>query len=256
MSFYLTKISGCFYVDSCVILSEILGQNQQKMKKLRKDILTNGIDCFISKSVADEVTEKIQSTSNFLGNILKETIIVYLEDSITNPRDLTSINPTNNDLHILKEAFLTVNINIKYLNLITDPFRMVEEWLVEKFDDEISKNTKQTIGNIIINLTKIILQEVVKINMNYERIVQLEANYIHNSNQTPDNNTNRELQTLGIHRPDSDHISVIKSHFINTKENAIFLTLDFGIIKKWNLIKNVFDIIVCDPIYGLSHLRK
>lgn len=251
----MLKVSGCFYVDSCVIFSEILGQNQQKMKKLRKDVLANKIDCYISESVDDEVAEKIQRTINFLGNILKETIIVYLEDSITNPRDLMTIKPTNNDIHILKEAFLAINVNIRHLNLVTDPFRMVEEWLVEKFDDEISKKSKQTIGMIIIFLTKIILQEIVKINSNYERIVKLEADYIRNSNQTPDSYINAELQRLGIHRPDSDHISVMKSHFSNTTENAIFLTLDFGIIRKWELIKNYCDIIVCDPIYGLSHLR-
>lgn len=248
-------ISGCFYLDSCVVLSEILGQHSARMTKFKKDVKEYEITCYVSESVMKECEGKIKKTTDFLGGILKDVIIVYLE-GIRSPRKLDTAKVSNDDLHRIKEAFLTVNQTAREFDLITDPFQAVEEWIVEKLEREIAKPKGITLDEFVASLTATILDEINKLQSDFERIVELEADYITKSNQTPDPQVAQILVQNGIHQPDADHISVVASHQKNVGEKVIFLTFDYkSILLKWDRIRRVSNIICCDPIYGLSHLR-
>lgn len=248
-------ISGCFYLDSCVVLSEILRQHGSRMAKFKKDVKEYGITCYVSESVIKECESKIKKTTDFLGGILKNVIVVYLE-GITSPRKLDNAKVSNDDLHKIKEAFLTVNQTAREFDLITDPFQAVEEWIVEKLEKEIVKSKKITLAEFVTSLTATILQEINKLQSDFERIVELEADYITKSNQMPDPQVAQILVKNGIHQPDAGHISVVASHQKNVGGKAVFLTFDYKtILLRWDIIRRISDVICCDPIYGLSHLR-
>jgi len=253
----LHSVSGCFYLDSCIVLSEILGRNKARMDKLRNDVENYNIDCYIPQSVIDECEKKIKDTIDFLGNILRNVIVVYLEGVRTKERDLSSTKPSNEDLHILEKAFLTISQTIRQFDLITDPFQAVEEWVVEKLDKEIANPTEISLNDFIRRLTAIILREINKLKSDFERLVELEADYISKSNLAPDPKIVNDLVNIGIHKPDADHISTIESHRKNRGTYAVFLTFDYRtIILNRFRIERVSAIICCDPIYGLSYLRK
>jgi len=250
-------ISGCFYLDSCVVLSEILGQNASRMRKFKEDVEKYSITCYVSKSVIKECKDKLAKTTDFLGNVLKDVIKVSLE-GIISPRKLDTAIVSNNDFHIIKETFLTVNQTARNFDLVTDPFQVIEEWIVEKMEKEMEKpkNKRVTLDKFVKRITAVILEETTRLVSNFERLVELEADYIVKSNQTEDPQVLQILVNNGIEQSDATHISVVASHQKNVGGKAIFLTFDYKtILRRWKQIKRLTQVVCCDPIYGLSHLR-
>jgi len=249
-------ISGCLYLDSCVLLSEILEQNKSRMSKFKNDVKQYNITCYVSQGVIDECKEKLEKTTDFLGNILRDTIVVYLEGIRTNPRDLSCTEPSNEDLHIIEETFLTVNQAAREFDLVSDPFQAVEEWVVAELEREMRKSKKSSLSDLVLKLTAAIMKEINDLESDFERIVELEADYIIKSTQAPCAEIRDILVQNGIHRPDADHISVIESHRRNLSGKAIFLTFDYkSIILRAKMIRRLTNIDCCDPLYGVSYLR-
>jgi len=255
-----STIQGCFYLDSCVVLSEVLGQNKTRMGKFKQDVRKHGINCYVSPSVVTECEYLIKNTINFLDFVLKRVVIVYLEGITTKPRDLNTAQVSNEDLHLTKEAFMTVNQTARQFDLLTDPFQAIEEWLVEKLDAEVEKTKKGVLGDFVISLTATILEEITKLESAFETLVDLEASYISKSTQSPCRPIVDLLVQNGIHTADAVHISVVESHQRSHHNKAVFLTFDYKtILLKWTNIQRsesrLRSIFCCDPIYGLSHLR-
>jgi hypothetical protein len=257
----LSVIAGCFYIDSCVVFSELLDENKERMEIFKKDVHRHNISCYVSETVINECREKVTKTIDFIGDLLTNLITGYLEKLGTQfQRDLTTSTISNGDLHIIRTAFLEIGGSIRRFDLLTDPFQAVEEWIVEKFEEELEKAKKPTVHNIITQLTTIILKEVNSLQSEFESLIELEASYIAQSDEPPDPLIAAILVNNSIHQPDADHISVISSHQKNKGDKAIFLTFDYKtILKSWSKIQKsnikLNSINCCDPIYGLSFLR-
>lgn len=255
-----SEYQNCFYLDSCVVLSDILGQNKPRIEKLKSDVKSYEIDCYVSPSVVTECSNKIDKTINFLDFVLKKVIIAYLEGIQTKPRDLTITEVSNEDLHRIREAFLLVNQSYRKFDLVKDPFQAVEEWLVEKLDSEVESSSKTILSDFIASLTSTILEEITKLQSDFETLVDLEASYISLSSEMPIRLITDLLISRGIHTADAVHISTAFSHQIKHSSKAVFLTFDYSsILLKWNDVQNsdarLKDIDCCDPIYGISFLR-
>lgn len=238
-----------------MIFSEILGQNKTRMDKFRRDVSHFNVTCYVSETVALECREKIERTTDFLGNVLSNIVTTYLEGT-PRQRDLTVVKPSNRDLHVLKEAFLTINQNVRHLDLITDPFQAVEEWIVTELEREITKPSGICLQDVILLLTTEILRGINDLQSDFERIVDLEADYVRRSLLQPDQPMINLLVANGLHRADATHISVVVSHVRSRLGEAVFVTFDYvSIIMKWKAILKVAGVVCCDPIYGVSHLR-
>ena len=247
-------------MDSCVVLSEILGDNKTRMEKFKQDVNNHNINCYVSSSVVTECDYLIKKTINFLDFVLKNVIVTYLEGIRTKPRDLGVTQVSNEDLHIVKEAFMEVNQAARRFDLITDPFQAVEEWLVEKLDKEVEKSKRGMLGDFVVLLTAAILEEINKMQSDFETLVDLEASYITKSTHSPDRPIIDLLLQNGIHTTDAVHISVVESHQRANSSRAVFLTFDYKtILLNWARIQSadnrLKNIVCCDPIYGLSYLR-
>lgn len=248
-------ISGCFYLDSCVLLSEILRQNESRMAKLRADVKNHDIACYVAEGVTKECKDKIKETTDFLGDIFKKTIVAYLEGPLSK-RNLSQSKPSNADLHIMRDAFLAINSNARQFDLISDPFQAIEEWIVVELEKELAKPTGKSLEDLLVSLTATTLKEITNLESDFERIVEFEAEYVKKSNQVPDKAMSDLLFSKGIHNPDCIHISVAFGHCNRTREKAVFLTFDYRtIIRRWFIIKRLSGVMCCDPIYGLSYLR-
>lgn len=249
-------ISGCFYLDSSVVLSEILEQNQSRMSKFRDDINRFNIACYVSDSVAKECNDKIDKTTDFLGNTLNKVIVAYLEGIRTQPRDLNTAKPSNNDLGTLEKAFLTINQSAREFDLISDPFQAIEEWVVAQLDKEITKPTGICLNDLVKSLILMVLMEINRLQSDFEKIVDMESKYAKRSSQKPDQTMIDMLVGAGVHRADADHISVVGVHNKIGTDKAIFLTFDYrSILLMQSKIRILTGVECCDPIYGLSHLR-
>jgi len=249
-------LSGCFYLDSCVVLSDVLGQNKSRMDKFKNDVKNHGISCLVSKTVQKECEDKIKRTTDFLGNTLKDVLVAYLEGIRGPTRDLTSAKPSNNDLRIIEEAFLTINQSAREFDLFSDPFQAIEEWIVTSLDSEVTKMSKVSLSDFVQRLTATVLKETTRLLSDFETLVELEGDYVMKSSEIPDPVALGNLLAIGIHQLDAAHISSVKSHVGHKGQNAIFITFDYrSILLKGAEITQAGGIVCCDPIYGLSHIR-
>lgn len=229
------------------------------MTKFRKDVNKHNITCFVSSSVVQECQTKITNTTMFLDNVLRKEIIKYLEGLVTK-RDLSQSKVSNDDLFAIKDAFLYVGKTVRDSRLFIDPFEAIEEWIVEKLEEEVEKPEKVTLEKFLSTLTIAIIQEITKLENDFENLVELENDYVTNSDQPPNAEIIKILERHGMQKLDATHISVVYSHQKARGNKAVFLTFDYKtIILKWEDIQNrnpkIMEIDCCDPIYGLSFLR-
>lgn len=98
----VAKISGCFHLDSCVILAEILSEYQSRMEKFRKDVSAFAIPCYVSESVQKECREKLERNTNFVGDIFRKMVEAYLQGVSVQRKNL-SLPPSYEDIKILED---------------------------------------------------------------------------------------------------------------------------------------------------------
>ncbi len=231
------------------------------MNKFKRDIGKYNISCFFSESIAKECDYKVSKTIQFIDYVLRKVLITYLEGIITKPRDLSKTNASNEDLLRLQDAFLIVKHNHREFDLLTDPFQVIEEWIIEKLEEEVEKKKPSVLSNFVITITAIIMRAITDLKSDLENIIDLETSFATKSFVAPDKRIINFLTQNGISFDDATHISVINSHQKINAQKAIFLTFDYKtILLKWEDIQNrnsaIINIDCCDPIYGLSYLRK
>jgi hypothetical protein len=257
-------ITGCFFLDSCVVLSEILGDNPTRMKKFKADVTRHNISCYFSNSVAQEIEDKTNRTTKFLEFVLRDVIIKYLEGIIFKPRELSTSEISNEDLRTLQYAFLTVNHAARDFDLLDDPFLAIEEWVIERLEKEVEKPKKLNVSEFVISITAKILEAITKLSSDIENYLEFENSYFNRSSEEPDESVTKLLINQGkqsLQKQDAVNISVIRTFQNKSRNNAVFLTFDYcSILLKWEVFQDknpeLVDINCCDPIYGLSFLRK
>ena len=234
------------------------------MKKFKQDVTNHNISCYFSDSAAKECENKINKTTNFLGHVLRNVIIKYLEGIFLKPRDLATSRISNEDLKTLQYAFLTVNNASRDFDLLNDPFQAIEEWVIEKLENEIEKPNKAVVSDFVVFITAKILEAIAKLNSDLENYLEFENAYFTRNNQEPDENIIKLLRNqekLSLSKQDALNISEISTYQNNNKQKAVFLTFDYSsILIRWETLQDrnpeLMSIDCCDPIYGLSFLRK
>jgi hypothetical protein len=230
------------------------------MRKFKHDIEKHGITCYFSDSIAKECDYKVTRTIQFIDYVLKRVLVVYLEGVVI-PRDLSKTKASNEDLLRLQDAFLTVKRNIRDFDVLTDPFQAIEEWVIEKLEEEVEKKEPPLLSEFVTTITGIIIQAITELKSNLESIIDLEASFASKSYDIPNQVIVRLLTQNGISYDDATHISVINSHQNRNRQRAVFLTFDYKtIILKWEDIQManapILPLTCCDPIYGIASLRK
>jgi hypothetical protein len=257
-------ITGSFFLDSSVVISEILGENETRMCKFKQDVNRHNISCFFSDSVATEIEEKINKTIKFLEFVLKDVIIKYLEGIILKPRDLSKSEISNEDLKTLQYAFLTVNRAARDFDLLNDPFQAIEEWVIEKLEKEVEKPKKTFVSDFILFITAKIIEAITKLNSDLENYLEFENGFFNRYSEGTDETITKILINQGkysIKKQDALNISIISTYQNKTNNKAVFLTFDYSsILLFWEILQDrnpeIMKIDCCDPIYGLSFLRK
>jgi len=247
---------GCFFLDTTTILSEILKENMPRIDKFKKDVETNGISCYISDSVESECREKIQNTTDFLGNIIRESIKTALEESRKKRKILTTVPITHEDIIALEELFSALHGTARQIlreTPLLSPVRIVEEWVVTFLGEKLQQRV--TIDEFLVELVKKLLALTSSLQDSYDELVTYERRFAKKINISVDTRITNSLKNIEIHEPDATHIASAFSHQTTSKEKTVFVSLDYAsIIRKQTEIKKQLNIVCCDPLYAIHHL--
>ncbi len=252
--------TGCFFLDSSILIPEILALNNARIRKLKKDVLSHKIDCYFSESVRVETEKKVTDTINFLGNAIKNTLVLQLESSRRMHGISLSDPITNDDILDLEEFFYSYHGVARALRTLTDPVSLVEEWIISFLSDKLDKGNTVTISDLANELVTSVLRLSVGIQDSFDFLVTFEKSFVKKKIIPVDPRLVRiiaSLQAIGIHSPDSDHIANATMNQILSLEKTVFVTLDFSTIlnQRGNIIA-AHGIMCSDPLYALHHLQK
>lgn len=251
----LTSV-GCFFLDSNIILSEILKQNTPRVEKLKKDSDFHNIPCYISESVEKESYRKVEETCDFLGKVVRETIGYHLLESRSRKGIPPTAPITSDDIKALEDLFSGYYSTLKTAKVgMPSPVALIEEWAISFLGEKLDKGVAINVNGFLVELVKALLALTSSIEDLYDDLVTFEKGFITTKSVTPDASKCLALQKIGIHKPDYNHIAGAISHQTKSKEKTIFVTLDFAtILNKRHLIWRRLKIECCDPLYALHHL--
>lgn len=238
------------------MLSSILGQNAQRVEKLKKESSSHKIPCYICDSVQQETSKKVKETSDFLGNVVRETMKYQLEECRQKHNIPVSDPMTTDDILALEDLFYYFYDNQRKTKVgLTAPIALIEEWTIPFLADILDKGIKMDIDGFLRELVKSLLKLTSEIEDLYDDLVTFQRGFVKKCNVTTDSRIVSEVETLGIHKPDSDHIASAIIHQTGTKEKTVFVTFDFRTILDFrDELRRRYNIESCDPLYALHHI--
>jgi hypothetical protein len=238
------------------VLSSILGQNAQRVEKLKKDSVSHKIPCYICDSVQQEISKKVKETSDFLGNVVRETMKFQLEECRKKHNIAVSDPMTTGDILALEDLFYYFYDSQKKTRVgLIAPIALIEEWAIPFLADILDKGIKMDIDGFLRELVKSLLKLTSEIGDLYDDLVTFQRGFVKACSVATDSRIVTEVEALGIHKPDSDHIASVIIHQVGTKEKTIFVTFDVKtILDIRDELRKRYNIESCDPLYALHHI--
>ncbi|MCW4050493.1 MAG: hypothetical protein NWE89_12245 [Candidatus Bathyarchaeota archaeon] len=240
---------GAFFLDTCILLNRVLGEDTSRTNKLFNDMGNNDALCWLSESVDIECNVTIMKTINFIGDTLRDFFIGALEYLLSYQDRTMNDKFTNKDIELIEEIFITIQDS----DVLKTPSRNLEEHIIHIAEDKLNKNEDFTFNELIINITTEILTLTNSLQDRYENIFLIVKPKVAVYRERPDstkvtqiNNSHRD-----IHNPDTVHLASVIKYKEKENKDAIFVTVDNGMLKNRYMLRNRFDIVVSDPLYAI-----
>ena len=250
---------GCFFLDTTVVLSDIFQESTRtfRVEKFKRDLRLYNVPCYVSVSVKEEIYEKVQETSDFLGDQVRKTISHGLEDSrgkrkiqITKPID-------SNDVKALETLFSYYHAYMKKTKNgfpLPSPIVSIEEWCIGFLEEKLGEVTFDA-KQFLRELVKKLLELTGSFEDSYYNLLEFQKGYLKVDEVSPDASTIERLESKGIHHPDSVHLASAIAHRNISKQRTIFVTFDYStILANRRHLWNSFKIESSDPLYAVHYL--
>lgn len=247
-----------FFLDSCILIPEVLVQNNERINKLKKDAACHNIPCYFSNSVKLETETKVTDTINFIGTTIRTNLVSQLENSRKQRRISFSAPLTNEDIKVLEDAFYSIHGAARSQGSLTNPVGLVEEWAISYLADKLNNGVVITIMELGTELIKGLLKFTVALQDSCEYLLTFEKGFVKKKSLPADRRfgiIKANLETEGIHVPDSDNLScAILNQQLNS-ERTIFVTFDYRtILNNRAILKSNHDLECSDPLYAVYHI--
>lgn len=250
-----TQSSGCFILDTSVLLSEILKENTARVDKLKSDAAFYRVPCYMSNSVKQECSDKVQKTTNFLGTTVRDVIKIELENA-RNKNGIPLTSPmTSSDVLVLEELFLAFNYAARATKMaLPSPLADVEEWAITYLGEQLQKGAAIDVPTFMTELVKKLLKVTSLVINQYDELVTFQKGFASTLNLALNPATVNSMLQLGLHDPDATHIAYAADNKTKNNQRTVFVTLDYDSISKKHVLKKLHGIACCDPLYAIHEL--
>ena len=242
---------GALFLDSCILLNRILGENPQRTTKLFHDMFTEDIECFLSTSVYGECDRKITQTIDYIGGSFRgifQGAFGFLLEGQNRTVDDTF---QQSDILLIQNIFRNIVGQDEVLNT---PSSILEEFIVHVAESRLKKGEIFSFKDLVLGLTLEIMRLTNTLNDKYENLFLLKNPKLNIFTDLPNSSLISELLNAGIHEPDNIHLASSKEYENKTSNKTVFVTDDNGILRKMDYIKNRWGIRCSDPLYAIHHL--
>jgi len=252
---------GCFFLDSNIILADIFGEKAraERINVLKKDAEHYKIPCYTSKSVKEEIKDKVDELCDFLGRSIKDVLLERLKESRTR-RKVSSDDPISaediKELENIVSEYHKIKLR-KYPGkfLLPTPLAAIEEWIIRMIGEKMRNKERVSFTDFREIIIQEIIKTVVTFNDFYNYLLELEEGYIKTIEDEPNPSIMERLKKFGIHDPDSKHIASAIAHQRSKNEKTVYVTIDYRtILSEREKILSAFNLECSDPLYAIYHL--
>jgi hypothetical protein len=249
------SVPRCFFLDTNIVISDILNENNPRIAKLKEDARLHNIPCYISDSVKTEIYGKVTLTSNFLGNAVRATVRAALEDARAKKGTPSTAPMNNSDVRALEDLFSICHGTARSQKLsLIGPLQEVEQWAIRFVGDKLNQGANINIDDFLVELSKTLLATTSTIEGICDNLLEFEMGHIKTKTIPVTQALADIVYNIGIHSPDNVHIAVAFAYQVSNNEKVVFATQDYGILgKKEDLWKQHVRIELSDPLYALYH---
>lgn len=240
---------GALFLDTCILLNRILGEDINRTKKLFTDMNKKDVLCFLSESVDIECNVKIMNTINFIGATLRDFFIGALQYLLSEKgRNIDDVFE-DKDIKLIEDIFITIQDS----DVLSTPARNIEEHIIQVTERKIENGEKFSFRELVIGMTTEILRLSNMLQDKYENIFLLKKPEVKIYSERPDPNIVSRIDDSNkyIHSPDTVHLASVYRYKEKEGQNVVFVTVDNGILRNRNMLHRKFQLIVSDPLYAI-----
>lgn len=242
---------GVCFIDTCIILNKILGEDLFRTEKFFNDMREVGIGCYISPSVDKECDEKITTTLNYIGDSLKIIFQGGLKYYIEKQgRDENSII-TREDIRLLERVFIECYVR----GVLRAPARRIEELIITFIESKLKNGEQVSLKELIVQLTTEIFSLSNELKDKYDDLELMHSPEILRSIEDADpvQSAQIQLRFKGIGLADAKHLSSMRVFERKNNIKTVFVTSDYGILNNKINLQNTFNITCSNPLYAVHN---
>lgn len=252
-------VDNAFFLDSCIIFNKILHEDSIRIDKFVDDLLIHNIKCYVNKSILNECDKKINDTFNFIIEILKDSLkSAFLEQFRIRRRDENNIL-SYRDIQLLEQIFLDTfyiprdRRRRPYTRPLISAIKSIENYIVIFMEKELNSNKDITLNYLFEEITKELMKYEIIIREKYEDIENEFKNIEYTNELAPLELVDELIHE--IHRTDCNHLIAMLIYSGKHNLNSIFITTDYGILCKKEVLERTFKIKTSNPIYAINYIK-
>lgn len=247
----------CFFIDSCVALAEMLGENGEVMEKFKTDAQRRGIHSYLPSSAVSECDKKLNFSQTFFEKVFQTFAEVHFNES----RRQLGMNPGDplcrEDFRIFASLFTELRKSMS--PILAGPLRTLEIKMVLALEDLLRKGARLEFSTFLRQFVAQAMILAAHLKIQKIKYIANEQGFFKVKNISPDRTTSdrlvaalRRARFSSFHIEDSDNISSAWAHKQSSGENTVFVTLDFRSVLccAEEIFSNV-GVWCADPLYAV-----
>lgn len=248
---------GCFFLDSCVALAEILGENKEVMEKFKIDVQRRGIECYLSDSVVAECEAKLSFSQSFFEKVFQ----TVAEGHFNECRKQLGMKPDaplcKEDYRIFADLFTELRKSMS--PIFAGPLRILEIRMVLGLEDLLRKKGRLEFPAFLRGFIAQAMVLAAHLKIQSVKYIMNEQGFFKKKKIAPDDAVSARLQASvhqsrfnRFHKQDSDNISSAWAYRQSAGEDTVFVTLDFrSVLFYAEEIFQVINLWCADPLYAV-----
>jgi hypothetical protein len=247
----------CFFLDSCVALAEILGENREVMEKFKTDVQKRGIYCYLSDSVVAECDKKLSFSQTFFEKVFQTVAEVHFNECRTR-LGMKSDDPLRKEDYLIFAGLFT-ELRKAMSPIFAKPLRTLEIKMVLALEDTLRKGVKLDFSVFLNGFIAQAMVLAAHLKIQKVKYITNEQGFFKKKSIAPDKATSEKLLSSlhyskydPFHKDDSDNISSAWAYRQSMGEDTVFVTLDFrSVLFYAEEIFNVINLRCADPLYAV-----
>lgn len=257
-------MSRIAYLDSCVILSKLLLENEHRTSHFFTKSEIENVQCVMTNSVYEECDKKITDSFDYVMNMIKGEIISDFINFLKGKGKTIDDKISKDDINDLENIFIYRYYGPKKMGKkeASKPLKSaimgIEREMIYFFEEALAKEEVMNIKDVIKEMVNIIQLYLINLKDNYDDLEITDNIKLYNDDFDPldieDLEGIRNNKYLRVHKADAIHLATAIKHLEKGDDKIVFVTYDYGLLGVRSKIFLSYGLVCSNPLYALNYV--